>query len=386
VGSTTRAALIGSAFSVAGWLLFAVGFIGGILLVVVKAAHRDIAIGEVVLAVSLLRRAQMQVSQTANLAGQLATIARTARRFQWLEDFAQGAPSGPHAVSLSATRFPDRPITRLGDASEPHRHQSVGSALRSGIALQQIGFCYPGTDTAILRGVDILLPAGSTVALVGENGAGKTTLVKLLCLMYTPDSGSILVDGVDLNDVGVDEWRSRISATFQDFVQYQLRAGQTVGVGDLPRIDDQAAVVAALERAQATNVIGGLSEGLATRLGRSFTDGQDLSGGQWQKLALGRGMMLEQPLLVVLDEPTASLDAPTEHAIFEQSMQRARQAAAEAGTITLLVSHRFSTVRMADLIIVLEHGRVLESGSHPDLVRQGGKYAELFELQARSYR
>jgi ATP-binding cassette subfamily B protein len=224
------------------------------------------------------------------------------------------------------------------------------------------------------------------VALVGENGAGKTTMVKLICGLYVPDVGVIRIDGVELGAMDLEAWRGRTCATFQDFVRYELFAGQTVGIADLPRLNDAGAVGIALERASATEVVTELREGLATPLGRSFADGQDLSGGQWQKLALGRGMMRDYPLLMVLDEPTASLDAPTEHAIFERWMHHAQLLRAQVGAVTLLISHRFSTVRMADLIVVLEDGRILERGNHQTLLRQGGKYAELFELQARSYR
>jgi ATP-binding cassette subfamily B protein len=262
----------------------------------------------------------------------------------------------------------------------------VPGVLRAGITLDDVVFRYPGTGAEVLRSVSLTLPAGATVALVGENGAGKTTIVKLLCGMYVPEAGAVRIDGTDLRELDLEGWRGRTCATFQDFVRYELLAGQTVGIGDLPRLDDAAAIGAALTRASAEDVPGELRDGLATPLGRSFTNGQDLSGGQWQKLALGRGMMREDPLLVVLDEPTASLDAPTEHAIFERSMAQARRTGAESGAITLLISHRFSTVLMADLIVVLEDGRVLEQGSHRDLLRQGGKYADLFELQARAYR
>jgi len=398
--ATTRAAVVGTAISAVGWLLFAAGFVAAIVIVVVEAAHGRTSIGQVVVAVSLLRRAQLQVGQSANLAGQLATIARTARRFQWLEDFALDGPR-----QLPALDSDHRVGTeRGGDGRGVLGDQRVGKergrdgrvpapapvpvpdVLRTGIAFDGVVFRYPGTDAEVLRTVDLELPAGATVALVGENGAGKTTMVKLLCGMYVPDTGAVRVDGVELGMMDLDAWRSRTCATFQDFVRYELLAGQTVGIGDLPRLHDNEAVGAALERASAVDVVTELRQGLTTPLGRSFADGQDLSGGQWQKLALSRGMMRDLPLLVVLDEPTASLDAPTEHAIFERSMRQARRVGAEAGAVTLLISHRFSTVRMADLIVVLEDGRVLEQGSHRALLRQGGKYAELFELQARSYR
>jgi ATP-binding cassette, subfamily B, bacterial len=379
--ATTRAALLGTAISAAGWLLFAVGFGGAIVIIVLGSARGNTSIGEIVVAVSLLRRAQLQVGQSANLTGQLATIARTARRLMWLEDFARSAMALPAPGSEAGRSARGRHATRAAGSAAP-----VPDALHRGIALEGVLFRYPGSDAEVLRSVDLVLPAGATVALVGENGAGKTTVVKLLCGMYTPEAGLIRVDGTDLRDMDLSVWRRRTCATFQDFVRYELLAGQTVGIGDLPRLDDTDAVATALDRASATEVVAELRDGLTTPLGRSFSDGQDLSGGQWQKLALGRGMMRDRPLLVVLDEPTASLDAPTEHAIFERSMAQARRVAAGAGAVTLLISHRFSTVRMADLIVVIDDGRIVEQGSHHDLMRQGGAYADLFELQARSYR
>jgi ATP-binding cassette, subfamily B, bacterial len=339
------------------------------------------SIGDVVLAVSLLRRAQFQVGNMSNLTGQLPTIVRTARRFQWLEDFSLGATRRYRQRRNGDSELPNRKDTTNAVAAS-----EVPSTLRLGITFDGVAFRYPGTELDVLRRIDLELPAGTTVALVGENGAGKTTLVKLLSGMYLPDKGTVAVDGTNLRQMDMAAWRARISVAFQDFVQYQLLAGQTVGVGDLPHLDDRDAVTAALDRANALDVVSSLRDGLSTPLGRSFTDGQDLSGGQWQKLALGRGMMREQPLLIVLDEPTASLDAPTEHAIFERSMTQARRAGSEIGAVTLLVSHRFSTVRMADLIVVLDGGTILESGTHEALVRNGGRYAELFELQAKSYR
>jgi ATP-binding cassette subfamily B protein len=195
----------------------------------------------------------------------------------------------------------------------------------------------------------------------------------------------VLLDGMPLANMNVAAWRERTAAAFQDFVRYELLAGETVGIGDLPRRDHFPAVSQALRRADATAVAGALPDGLATPLGRSFTGGQDLSGGQWQRLALARGMMRDVPLLLILDEPTASLDAITEAALFERYLA-ARKLASQAGAITLLVSHRFSTVRMADLIVVLDKGRIAASGDHVSLIRAGGLYAELYEMQARSYR
>jgi ATP-binding cassette subfamily B protein len=224
------------------------------------------------------------------------------------------------------------------------------------------------------------------VALVGENGAGKTTLVKLLSSMYRPTSGRILVDGVDLAAFSVDDWRQRLSSAFQDFARYELLAGEVVGVGDLPRLDDLPAIDTAMERADAADLIPSLEDAHATPLGRTLNGGRELSGGQWQKLALGRGMMRDHPLILLLDEPTASLDTATEHALFERYATAARRTRTANGAITLLVSHRFSTVQMADLIVVLDGNHIVEIGSHRELMATGGTYAELYDLQARGYR
>jgi ATP-binding cassette, subfamily B, bacterial len=357
----TRAAIIGGGIGVLGWLVFAAGFVAGIAVVVVRATHGTATVGQVVLAVTLIQRAQLQVGQAAATIGQLLTTSRTARRLLWLEDYA--------SVDRAA---------RQGKAAPP-------ATLTDGITLREVGFGYPPDGAAVLDGIDLHLPAGSAVALVGENGAGKTTLVKLLAGMYQPTSGQVLIDGVPLDAIDLSAWRGRTAATFQDFVRFELLAGQTVGLGDLPRLDDETALTAALDRADASTVAAELPEGLATPLGRSFGGGQDLSGGQWQRLALARGMMRDLPLLLILDEPTASLDALTEAALFERYLA-ARALARGSGAITLLVSHRFSTVRMADLIVVLEQGRIAAAGDHATLIRSGGLYAELYELQARAYR
>jgi ATP-binding cassette subfamily B protein len=223
------------------------------------------------------------------------------------------------------------------------------------------------------------------VALVGENGAGKTTLVKLLARFYEPSAGRILADGVDIRYFEGKAWQARVSTAFQDFAQFELFARETVGVGQLSHVDDATAVETALARSGADGVIPALPDGLQTQLGRTWPGGVDLSGGQWQQLALGRAFMRQEPLLVIFDEPTAAIDAPTEHALFERFTEAARSGASR-GTVTLIISHRFSTVRMADLIVVMDKGSVREMGSHAELVRRGGLYAELYALQARAYR
>jgi ATP-binding cassette, subfamily B, bacterial len=362
---TARVAILGALLGAAGWLIFAAGFVAGIAVVVVRAAHGTANVGVVVLAVTLIQRAQLQVGQAAAAIGQLLTTAQTARRLLWLEDYAAA--------------------DRDQQAGKGSRPAAVPDTLSRGITLREVSFGYPPDGATVLDRIDLHLPAGSAVALVGENGAGKTTLVKLLTGMYQPTAGQVLLDGMTLSDLDLAAWRARTAAAFQDFVRYELLAQETVGIGDLPRLDHVSALNQALRRADATAVAEALPDGLATPLGRSFTRGQDLSGGQWQRLALARGMMRDVPLLLILDEPTASLDAITEAALFERYLA-ARKLASQAGAITLLVSHRFSTVRMADLIVVLDNGRIAASGDHASLIRAGGLYAELYEMQARSYR
>jgi ATP-binding cassette subfamily B protein len=252
---------------------------------------------------------------------------------------------------------------------------------------EDVGFIYPGADRWAVRHLSFTLEAGEVVALVGENGAGKTTLVKLLAKMYEPSSGSILLDDTPLAHVPAGEWRERLAGAFQDFFRFEFRAKYTVGLGDVPRLDDEAAVVAAVDRAGAGDVVARLASGMDTQLGPTWPSGAELSFGQWQKLALARGFMRDQPLLLVLDEPTAALDAETEHALFERYAAAARGTGeSNSGRITILVSHRFSTVRMADLIVVLDGARLVEVGTHDELMAKRGQYAELYGIQAAAYR
>jgi ATP-binding cassette subfamily B protein len=283
------------------------------------------------------------------------------RRLAWLEDY---------AAALDASG--DLPVPAL---------------LLSGIRFDHASFAYPGTSRVVLDDVSLTLPAGAVVAIVGENGAGKTTLVKLLAKLYEPSSGSILVDDTPLARVSAFEWRARLSGAFQDFFRFEFRAGHTVGLGDVPRLDDEPAVLAAVDRAGAGDVVARLTLGLDTQLGPTWPGGMELSFGQWQKLALARGFMRDEPLLLVLDEPTAALDAETEHALFERYAAAARSISERnTGRITILVSHRFSTVRMADLIVVLDGARLAEVGTHDQLMAKGGQYSQLYKIQAAAYR
>jgi ATP-binding cassette subfamily B protein len=259
-------------------------------------------------------------------------------------------------------------------------------AITNGIRLSSVSFGYQAERSDALTDVTLTFPAGSTVALVGDNGAGKTTLVKLLARYYEPTAGAITVDGIDLKGLDLEAWRARLSGAFQDFARLELIARESVGVGHLPDIDRTEAVLDALERAAAADLGERWPAGLETQLGPTFPGGIDLSGGEWQKVALGRAMMRTFPLLLILDEPTAALDPESEHELFARYAAAARRVGTRNGAITLLVSHRFATVRMADLIAVLDGGRVIEFGTHAELMERNGHYAQLFNLQARAYR
>lgn len=377
-GPVAAARFGSAAWHTAAWAVFGAAYVGAVVFV---SSGLRATPGAVLLVLAAGARLSSYIGGTVGEIGFLRGVwMDSSRRLAWLEDY---------AASLVAAA--DRPAP---------------AALRSGIRLDHVSFRYPGTSRLVLDDVSLSLPAGAVVAIVGENGAGKTTLVKLLAKMYEPSAGSILVDDTPLARIPADAWRCRMAGAFQDFFRFEMRALHAVGVGDLARMDEVPAVSAGVERAGAGDVISRLPEGLDTQLGSTWPGGVEVSFGQWQKLALARGFMRDHPLLLVLDEPTAALDAETEHALFERYAAAARGAGGsfgpaagsapgravaddrggDRGRIIVLVSHRFSTVRMADLIVVLDGARLVEVGSHEDLMARRGHYAELYSIQASAYR
>lgn len=248
-----------------------------------------------------------------------------------------------------------------------------------GLRFEGVGFCYPGAASFVLRGLDLTIPAGETLALVGPNGAGKTTFIRLLTGLYTPSEGRILLDGVDLREIPRDELRRRLSVVFQDYNQYQLSAAENVGYGDHARMAERGEIERAVEEGGAGALVAGLPAGLDTQLGRWFPGGVELSGGQWQRVALARAFMRRDADVLVLDEPTAALDVDAEAEVF------GRVRALAAGRTVVLISHRFANVRMADRIVVLARSGVVEAGSHAQLMARDGMYAGMFRRQASGY-
>jgi ATP-binding cassette, subfamily B, bacterial len=338
------------------WATFGAGYVGAIVFV---SSRLGAPVGDVLLTLAAGSRLSFYVGATTGEIGFLRGWMDSARRLAWLEDYAQSS------VATASQTAPAR--------------------LADGIRFEHVSFAYPGTDRLVLDDVTLQLPAGAVIAIVGENGAGKSTLVKLLAKMYEPTGGRILVDGTDLARMSAVDWRARLAGAFQDFFRFEFRVRQTIGIGDLPRLEDEPGVLTAVNRAGADDVVMRLPAGLDTQLGPTWPGGVEVSFGQWQKLALARGFMRDAPVVLVLDEPTAALDAETEHALFVRYAAAAHEADRE-GRITILVSHRFSTVRIADLIVVLDGARIVEAGTHEALIERRGQYAQLYNIQAAAYR
>lgn len=355
-----RAAKRSALLDAAGRVVFVLGYALAIGFVIWLTAGGLASAGDIALVVLLVPQFDQATSGIADGVRQLSHVLATVDNVRWLRDYAR------------------RHGWRTGHLPPPSR-------LRSGIEISGLSFAYPGNDALALREVSLTLPAGATVAFVGDNGAGKSTLVGLLARFYDPTRGEIRVDGTPLADIDVVAWRRVLSAGFQDFVDYEFTAGEAIGLGDLPRFADPAAIENAATRADASAVISRLPAGLSSQLGTRFSGGVGLSGGQWQRIALARSFMRPDPLVLLLDEPTAAIDPQSEHELFER-IAASSAAAKRTGGITILVSHRFSTVRMADLIVVFRDGAIVETGSHRRLLADGGHYAQLFRLQAAAYR
>ncbi len=345
-----RRALSGAALATLG----TVGYYAAYAYLAWRAVTGGLSVGDLTfLAASFLRLRGL-------LAGLLSGLSSLASQALYLQDLFSFLELRPGIVSPAAGRL-------------------VPPALQDGIVFEDVGFRYPGAERWAVRHLSFRLPAGQVLALVGENGAGKTTLVKLLTRLYDPGEGRILLDGADLRSYDLDSLRASVGVIFQDFVRYDLSAGDNIAVGRIGLRDDRARIAQAAERGRADEVIGRLPRGYDQMVGRRFSGGMELSGGEWQKVAIARAYMRDAAVLI-LDEPTAALDARAEFEVFQ------RFKALSAGRTAVLISHRFSSVRMADHILVVADGRVEASGTHAALLAQGGRYAELFELQAAGYR
>ena len=270
------------------------------------------------------------------------------------------------------------PQSVAGTLTTAQSARPVPRPFARGLELRDVGFTYPGSERAVLDGLSFTIPAGAKVAIVGENGAGKTTIVKLLSRLYDPTAGAVLLDGTDLRDYDLTEVRGAVSVVFQDFVRYEFSVADNIGFGDIPAVDDRERIEATARRTGAHDTVAALPQGYDTMLGKTYDEGVDLSGGEWQFLAIARALMSNAEILI-LDEPTAALDALKEQELYE------RFAALTENRTVVFISHGFSTVRMADSIVVLEDGRIAESGSHDELVALRGKYAHMYTTQAARY-
>jgi ATP-binding cassette, subfamily B, bacterial len=319
----------------------------------IQALNRSVSIGDLTLFIGIILRSQDSLQQ---LMVNLSSVLEHSLFIQDYQSFLRIQPIIPTGTGSARVPLP----------------------LRDGVRFEGVTYTYPGSSEPALNNVSLEMRAGETVAIVGENGAGKTTLVKILARLYVPDSGRVTVDGHDLNVLDAEEWRRNIGVIFQDFIQYYLTAAENIGFGDIDALDDLTRIKNAAKRGGADNIIAQFAEGFDAVLGRWFDRGTQLSGGEWQRIALARAYMRDAPILV-LDEPTASLDARAEYEMFQDFRERTRD------QIVLLISHRFSTVRMADRIYVLDGGHIAECGNHEELMARDGRYAELFHLQAAGY-
>lgn len=346
------------AITYGGWLIFVAGYIGAIGLTAWLVAQQRASLGDLALVITLGEQMRGQVQGFVFNLNTVGDGAHVARQYQWLRDHTPASPVGIHPAPA-----PDN--------------------LNRGISLDNVSFTYPGQDTTAVDQVSIHLPAGSVVALIGENGAGKTTLSKLLLGQYEPDQGRIDIDGRALSSLDAQGWATRTSGLVQDFAKLQGPIREAISVGATTRLTHPQ-IREAVEAAHAGSIVDDLPAGINTQLGLAFS-ARDLSHGQWQRLALARGLTRPHPLLMVLDEPTSALDPQVEHQLFDAFFTRASTIARSHGGIALVVSHRLSTTSNADLILVMDHGRIVESGTHDALMTANGRYAELYRIQNRAY-
>ena len=335
-------------------LLPTAGYYGAYVLILIRTMAGAMTVGSLTFVAGAFARSRSLIE---TLFSSLNNIAEQALYIKDLFDFFETQPS---IVSVPNALPAPRPI-------------------RSGFEFRDVSFAYPGSERQVLRRVSFHFDAGERIALIGENGAGKTTLVKLLARLYEPTGGAILLDGVDLREYDVDSLRGEIGVIFQDYMRYDMLVRENIGFGRIEELANQPRVESAARKSLADPMIAQFKLGYDQMLGRRFENGVDLSAGQWQKVALGRAYMRDAQVLI-LDEPTASLDARAEYEVFLRFADLTR------GRMAVLISHRFSTVRMADRILVLADGALVEQGTHQQLVALGGRYAELFELQAAGYR
>lgn len=338
-----------------GWgLLSDLAYYGSYAWIVLRAIGSLITLGDMTMFLSIFRQSQRSIHSL------LDSLNRLYESNLFLDNLMTYLQLQPVLVTPEEGRIAPEPI-------------------RQGIEFRNVSFCYPGSDTYVLRDINLHLRPGERIALVGLNGAGKTTLIKLLTRLYDPTGGQILLDGVDLREYDLTSLHQRFGVIFQDFVRYQFTVRENIGFGQVDALDDLARIQAAAERGGASPIIETLPQLYETILGRRWERGLELSGGEWQKIALARAFMRKAEVLV-LDEPTSALDAQAEYEVFQ------RFGELMAGRIAVLISHRFSTVRMADRIVVLSEGKILELGSHAELLERNGMYAHLFNLQAEGYR
>ncbi|NNC76566.1 MAG: ABC transporter ATP-binding protein [Woeseiaceae bacterium] len=340
-----------------GWgfvlgLLSTAAFYGAYIWIVIATVNGQITLGAMTMYLMLFRQGQTAVAAIlSSISGMYEDNLYVSNLYEYLEQ---------PILSRSGTAI---------GGPEPER----------GLELEHVSFAYPGSESNALEDISLQIRPGESLAIVGENGSGKTTLIKLITRLYEPTSGRILLDGLDLSKWDIDALRQRVGVIFQDFGRYQFSVGENIGAGDVRHIDDKERWSDAAERGMAATFIKDLPKGYDTQLGRWFKDGRELSGGQWQKVALSRAFMRTDADILVLDEPTAAMDAASEASIFEHFRNMSHN------KMTILISHRFSTVRVAEQIIVIHHGRIMERGNHDSLMAENGQYAQLFRLQAKGY-